>query len=397
MAQNQNNNIPTSFQQCVFNAPLTVASNLRFKDYNGDLVTRQFVNDYISNIGANTSNLINQYNQIISALQGQETAINTLTTEVEALQTSGNTIPNVSGGCFTSGSAVPITTQIGYLTNNSCAYNNVLDTTTNIALSVLKQGNSLSSAPSYGNPGTTMSNIAGWVINPSTLANAINNLWLTVLDLRGGMSLLYSIVTPTCSQVIVNCVSTIPSFTTGIQVYFAGYTFIPAGFTDNGSYITVTDSAGNTVSHAFNVVTASTSGAVTIPISGTGLLPNSNYTLTITANTTNSTWQVTCQKTLLQIVTNTLTTCPTITAFSSTTTINFILTPLITTNVVYTVSLLSSGMSVLQTTTITNPAQATSGSFGGLTALTAYYLRVVTTLTGQNPVTCATQAVSTTS
>lgn len=393
----QNNQVPSNFQQCVFNATHTVAKNLRFIDANGDPTSRQFTNDYLDNVGQNVSSLIDEYNQILTVLQNQGGNIVTLQQEVTALLTSGFTLPSVSAGCLSSGNTLPINTVTSLLVTNTCSYNSALDTPANLSRSVLVQGVGLNTGTAFSNPGTTMSNIAGWNQSPTTTANTINNLWLAVNDLRGGMSLIMQAITPSCNQIVVNYITNLPSFTTGIQLFFAGYTFIPTGYADAGSTITVTDTANNTITQSLNIITASTSGSVTIPISGTALLANSNYTVTVTSNVTNATWKTSCQKTTIKTVTNNIAVCPTITTFSVTNSISFIMTPLITTGVSYAVSLLSSGSTVLSTQTYANPSAPVSGNFGSLTALTAYYIRVTTTLTGQTPTVCALNAVSTTS
>lgn len=399
MANNQNNNIPANLQQTVFNAAHSVAKNLRFIDTNGDSVSRQYTNDYLDNAAQNTSKLIDQYNGILGVLAQYETAITTLTLEVEALQTSGNALPNVSAGCYSSGNTVPITTAVNYLISSTCSYNTVLDTPTNLALSILEQGSSLNNARSFANPSKPMSSISGWNVSPATVANTINNLWLTVLDLRAGMTQVFSTMTPSCAHVIVNYASFLPNYTTGINLYFSGYAFIPSGYTDIGSTIQVTDSAGNVgPSIGVNIVTASTSTTPTnYPITGTPLLPNSNYTITVTSRLNNATYNVTCQKVTIQTVVNTISTCPTFTFIPSTTSLTYIMTPYITSNVSYVVNLTTSGGTFLTSGAVyANPSGPVSGTFGALSQNTTYGVQVITTVTGQAPVTCSTNTVTTT-
>jgi len=395
---NQNNNIPTSLQQTVFNAAHSVAKNLRFTDNNGDTTSRQYTNDYLDNAAQATSKLIDQYNGILGVLDQYETAINTLTQEVENFQTSGYTLPQVSAGCFSSGNTAPITTVVNYLVSNSCSYNTILDTPTNLALSVLKQGNGLNSAQSFANPNNPMSSISGWNVSPATIANAVNNLWLTILDLRAGMTQVFSTMTPSCAHVIVNYASFLPNYATGINLYFSGYAFIPSGYTDIGSTIQVTDSAGNVgPSIGVNIVTASTSTTPTnYPITGTPLLPNSNYTITVTSRLTNATYNVTCQKVTIQTVVNTISTCPTFTFIPSTTSLTYVMTPYITNNVSYAVNLTTSGGTFLTSGAVySNPTGPVSGTFGALVTKTTYGVQVITTITGQAPVTCSPNLVTT--
>jgi hypothetical protein len=381
------------------NDPLTLAKNLRFVGPDGNLVTRQFPADYIQTIGNSLSTQIDNYNVIISTLSNIENEITVLQTDVANILASGSTsMPSVSTGCLSSGSVQPLPVVTSMLVNNSCAYNAALDTPSNIYQAILTENpNTLNTGRQYGAPTGQMANLTGWSSAPGTMANAINNLWLTVLDLRAGMALVYSMITPSCANVTVGFIANIPSYSTGINIYFAGYTFIPSGYSDNGSTIQVSDSAGNITSTGFNIINASTSGSVNIPISGTALLPNSNYTITVTSNVKNTTWNVYCAKTVIQTLTNSITSCPVMNLSSTTTTVAFVMNPLITTNITYSVQLLSSGSTVLQTQTFTNPTGVQAGTFTGLTISTLYYVRVTSTIPGESPVTCASQPITTAS
>ena len=384
--------------QFVPNDPLTLAKNLRFIGPDGNLVTRQFPADYITTIGNSLSTQIDNYDAILSTLGTMNGEITVLQGQVAAILVSGSTsTPSVSTGCLSSGSVQPLPVVTSMLVNNSCAYNAALDTPSNIYQAILTENSSaLNVGRQYGAPTGQMSNLTGWSSAPGTMANAINNLWLTVLDLRAGMSLVYSMITPNCSNVTVGFMASIPSYSTGINIYFAGYTFIPSGYTDNGSTIQVTDTAGNTISTGFNIINASTSGTVNIPISGTPLLPSSNYTITVTSNVKNTTWNVYCSKTVIETLINGITSCPVMNLSSTTTTVGFIMNPLITTNVSYSVQLLS-GTTALQTQTFVNPSGLQSGTFNGLTISTLYYVRVTSTVSGAAPVTCASQPITTAS
>ncbi len=390
--------------QFVPNIPLQVAKNLRFIDPNGYPVDKQLPNDYINNIGGVTSNNIDVINTILETLNTQQGEISANQTQITNILASGATaIPDVYSYCFlSSGTGLyPMDVVLDDVTRSLCNYYSAVGNATQMSLAGMQQCANLNTAQRFAVPSAQMQSISGWKTSINTFSDSANNLWLTVCDIRGGMQLIMDQIKPSCSQVIVDyqAVPTVVGGTTPTMlIYFAGYSFIPSGYTDLGSSIIIQDGAGNEVSSSFNIVSASASATpVEIVLTPGVILPTTNYTVYVNSHVYNATWNVTCYKTAVKVVTNTSTGCPTITTTPATSTINYTLGFNIVTNVTYIIELLTSG-SVVATQTVTNPGIASySGQFAGLTASTMYNIIVIVQVGSLDPVQCTPYPVSTTS
>jgi hypothetical protein len=279
-------------QPFVPNVPLQVAANLRFKDANGIPVTQMLpigmnglvVNDspttgYISRIGAVLSQQIDLYNQVSQTLQNYGTNISDLQEAVAALELSGTTIPIVNGHCFTGNANSPITTVVDLMAQSACDYNAVLGTPSALTEAIIAEGAAALNILAAFSQNSDMAGLPGWISLPETIADSITNLWLSYLDSRSGVSKALAAVVPTCSQVIIDysaIYKTAVGNGSGFFVYFSGYSFIPSGYTDNGSTITITDGLGGLYTSGLNIVNWSNAGtdALFVGISGTNLSPN---------------------------------------------------------------------------------------------------------------------------
>lgn len=390
-------------QQFVPNVPLQVAKNLRFIDSNGYPVDKQLPNDYTTNIGGVVSNNIDTINQILATLSTQQTEISNSQTQINNILASGATaIPDVYAYCFlSSGTGLyPIDVVLDDVTRSLCNYYTAVGTSTQMALAGTQQCANLNTAQRFAVPSAQMQSITGWKSTIQTVADSINNLWLTVCDLRGGMDLIMSQVEPSCSQVIVDyqAVSTVVGGTSPTMLlYFAGYTFIPDGYTDQGSSVIIKDGAGNQVSAAFDIVSLSQSASpLSVTLTPGIILSTSDYTVYVNSHVKNTTWDITCYKTVVKTVVNTSTGCPIITPSPTSTTIPFTLTFNITSNVRYTIDLLTSG-TIISTQTVTNPSTGSYfGVFSNLSHSTSYIIMVTTHVGSLDPIYCTPYPVSTT-
>lgn len=303
-------------QPFVSNVPLQVAKNLRFVDANGIPVTSMLpvgmngtiVNDspttgYISRIGAVLSDQIDLYNQVSQTLVTYGQNITTLQQQVAALQISGTTIPIVNGYCFTGNANSPITTVVGLMAQSACDYNSVLGTSSALMQAIIAEGaSSLNVASSFSVAGAKMQALSGWIANPLTIASTVNNLWLSYLDSRAGLTAGLAQMTPSCSQAIINFSPRYVSAAgsgSGFYIYISGYSFIPTAYTDNGSTVTITDGSGGIYNTAIDVVARSQPGADTlfVGISGTALSTTSAC-YTVNLNSSIKSTSNTCTKTV---------------------------------------------------------------------------------------------------
>jgi hypothetical protein len=149
---------------------------------------------------------------------------------------------------------------------------------------------------------STLSNLNGW--NPTlspTVADTINNIWLAYFDARAGIETVLDAVTPNCSQVIVDFQSVYSSTAGGFNLFFSGYSFIPDGYADGGSTVTITDEGAGLLFTNFNIVNqAANVNPLFLSISGSTLSPTSAfYIVSVTSNVANTTIGTTCVKTVI--------------------------------------------------------------------------------------------------
>ena len=301
-------------QPYVSNTPLVVAKNLRFL-VAGIPVTEMLpigmvgtvVNDnpetgYISRIGAILSDQIDLYNNVELTLNQYLIDINSLDTRVTDLEISGTTIPSVNGYCYNGNSAILVTTMTELLTQDMCDYKTALGTPGNLtsALGTYAPGTT-NTLPAFSQ-NSTLSGLNGWLptLTP-TIADAFNNIWLAYFDTRGAIETVLEAVTPNCSQVIVDFQSVYSSTAGGFNLFFSGYSFIPSGYQDGGSTVTITDDQSGILYTGFNIVNqAGDTNPLFLSISGSTLSPTSAfYTVSITSNVANATIGTTCVKTVI--------------------------------------------------------------------------------------------------
>lgn len=296
-----------AFQQpspFVLNTPMQVAQALRYQDANGNIVSQLYPIDYLSLTGSAAGNLTTQMVQVNNILNGYQVTLNSLQTQITAINTSGVTaIPQVNGGCLNSNLVVPVNVATALLISNTCSYNSVLGTPTLLAQAILAEGSvTLNTLPAYSQ-NSAMAGLSGWNSTPQTIADSTNNLWLAYRDMRSGVT--NALGLSGCSQVKVDAQVVLPLFSTGFNIYFDGYTLIPSGYTDTGSTIRIVDSNGNQATNGINIITQSNiNSPYNFATSGTTLQSGSGitYTVYINSSVANAALGVSCQKTVVKTI-----------------------------------------------------------------------------------------------
>jgi len=301
-------------QPYVSNTPLVVARNLRFL-VAGIPVTEMLpigmvgnvVNDnpetgYISRIGAILSDQIDLYNTVQNTLNQYEIDITSLDVRVTALEISGTTVPSVNGYCYNGNSAILVTDMTELLTQDLCDYKTVLGTATDLSSGLSTSAPGTTNQLDAFSQNSTLSGLNGWLPTLSpTVADTINNIWLAYFDARAGITKTLEAVTPNCSQVIIDFQSVYSSTAAGFNLFFSGYSFIPSGYLDGGSTVTITDDQSGILYTGFNIVNqAANVNPLFLSISGSTLSPTSAfYTVSITSNVANASIGTTCVKTVI--------------------------------------------------------------------------------------------------
>jgi hypothetical protein len=93
----------------------------------------------------------------------------------------------ISAQCISSetpGEVIPVSQAVINIESYLCALKEVLGENTNLGTAVTSMCAGLGTKPSLSNPAATMNQLAGWTASPSTVAETLQNLWITVCDIR---------------------------------------------------------------------------------------------------------------------------------------------------------------------------------------------------------------------
>jgi hypothetical protein len=204
----------------------------------GGVLTSLVLSDFVKRIATVLCNAwaqINTNSQDILQLQA----------DVSALQNATN--PTLSVSSCLLGSIQDIDVVLENLEGQFCAYKTVLGSTTQLTSSYSPKAVCVTgSTKQLVNPKQTMSALAAWAPNPTTLAENLQNLWATVCDMREAVNLILT----TCCQ--VSCENVLIKITykwidkNTLRLFFTGTT-LPMGFYDCGgeTVLTLTDGLGN--------------------------------------------------------------------------------------------------------------------------------------------------------
>jgi hypothetical protein len=183
--------------------------------------------------------------------------INTHTSQIientKAIKALENAVtPTLSVSSCLMGSIEDIDVVLENLEGQFCNYIEVLGSTTQLTSAIgpnvicVNGGTKQLVNPKQNMSATIVNGQSVWVNNPSTVAQHLQNLWVTVCDIRSAVNLILT----TCCQ--VSCESTIIKITykwidkDTLRLFFTG-TILPMGFYDCGgeTVLTLTDGLGN--------------------------------------------------------------------------------------------------------------------------------------------------------
>lgn len=292
---------------------ITVATCFQTLDLNGDPILSLPIDDYVRAIGNKVCTIAATVASQGTTISSQGTTLTSYGTRITNLENTALTyLPTVTPTCIYGGdtSAKAMNVFLQALEVQFCTLRSATGTSTALLNAAAEQCSGLNSAAALSVSGT-MSGISGWKSTVSTVADSLTNMWLTICDMRTAISAIQGCCSKTCADVIVNFVANITDNGATIKLYFAGYTFLPSGFTDcseGGSVLTITD--GISGSYTTNVVlsTASISSTpISIDVTSTPLSPTGSYTLNLASCITNGT--LTCNKSVIVKVTGTPLSC----------------------------------------------------------------------------------------
>ena len=253
-------------------------------DVNGDPVFSLAHSVFTKNIAKKVCALNTLVNQHTSTLSNHETRIHAL--EVYEAASADLLVTPVC--ILPQNPDVPIATAFEALEQQFCNLRTVtgMPTALSAALTYQCQGLGQENALSVNG---TMSALTGWKSPVTTVADALQNLFITMCDMRaavkdiqvnggGGSPNAFN-----CSTVIIDFSVVTNPARTEATILFAGLTTVPDGVVDctsQGAKLTFTDSNGNKYINYVNVsANKSNTNGVTFPL--TGLNTSLNYTVTL--------------------------------------------------------------------------------------------------------------------
>lgn len=250
-----------------------IASCFQYEDENGDIITDIKVSKYVEMIGNMVCELRNNVisNTQILTQHGVRIA------ELEKLRNEGLGITTAVSSCLNGGNQIvlkQVDEFLQELEQQFCILRNSVGDSSNVLQGISKQCTSLNTSPSLSGDGSMM-NISGWKTNVVTVGDAINNLWITVCDLRAAVMQIKDITAPSCGTIIVNFTSSYQNGGETLVLKFSEMSSIPMGFYDcgdEGSILSITDADGKTYSGFINVSNlVSTGNSLNISLSSSGL------------------------------------------------------------------------------------------------------------------------------
>lgn len=355
---------------------VTIAECFRYTNEFGDLVESMKLDDYARTIGNKVCDLVNQINNLNAAVSDLDLRV----TALENTPAPIVTLPTVTPVCVIS-PAVPVNMNIvlSALEQQFCSLVSVTGSPNNISSAIAKQCIGLNGSDALGPYGGTMAALSGWITTANTLAASMNNMWLTICDLRAAVQNIKENCCPSgCDGVEISLTAVLSG--TELRIFLNGT--LPPGFSDcapAGNIFKVTDGYGAYVNTPISVATYINDPigfALNIGVTPLNILTN----ITITSDVCVTDGTSTCQLCINYTVTN-ISTCPSVTIIPDVvtgTSVTVLYTPLYVPGN-YTTEIWSSDFttlvaSVTQYLTTANPV---TQIIPGLTPGTNYQLRLV--------------------
>jgi hypothetical protein len=358
--------------------------------------------DYVTAIGNKVCDLVTQINSFgprIAALEAQQTIndqrLNNLDEEVAAVTI---TLP---ASCLYPANT-PVAAGVGAIATELCNLEQTTGTPIELLQAIQRQCANMDNLQTLANRNTNYGSILGWVTagNYNTVADSLNNMWLTICDMRTAVeNILLTCCCTDCDDVEIS----FNAILTGevVSLYFTGS--VPTGLSDcypAGNFVTICDTGGGCYSVYVPVVTSLNGPAVPINLDGSPVNVALDLTITI-----QGCWNrpapgadcggLRCERILTYIIINTAP-CPILEITPSGdsifwTFINFVANP-----VNYSIKLYKLGI-LQQTMGSNNPGVPVPvfGTFMGLTPGTTYSIIVEVTV-GANPAKICPQVFVTT-
>jgi hypothetical protein len=192
---------------CPSDCEIAVAPCLQYTDNLGNTVTSLAIKDYVILIG-------NRICTILTSIANLQTQINALDTRVTNLENGsgggggGSTSFNVTSDCLAT-SPVTLAEYINLLDDAFCILQSNTGTVGQFTSASSAAACVTGSSPQIANPSASMSNDGNWLPSATSSFQQIQNLWVTVCDLRAGVTALQAQLNECCAP-DVPCPNNLP-------------------------------------------------------------------------------------------------------------------------------------------------------------------------------------------
>lgn len=226
-----------------------------------------------------------------------------------------------SYGTITAGVPAEMDVLLSQLNSQFCSLSSVLGSLTDISVAASSQCNLLGAQSALSQAGT-MGTIVGWNTVISNMAQSMQNLWITVCDMRQAVyDLRQCCGAADCSLFFLGYTANTDSTRENVTLIFNSLTTIPAGFINcpGLSTVTISDGNGNIYSDTLDLIALSTNpSGVSYNVAAAFLNPALPYTVTVTGCIEKN--GSTCSKVVTNTIVPPTTTTTTTTSTTSTTT-----------------------------------------------------------------------------
>ena len=343
-------------------------------------VTTTTLTDFVVQLGNRFCLLFNQVTLNTEAIEQIAGDVEILQNTVNNLEDQIGTLPNVNINCITGTSSTPITTAVQTLATTICDIEAQIDNLggNDVTQAILNQCPGLPTSNVLVGSGT-MGQISGWISNPTTVADSLSNLWLTVCDMRTAVqNILTNCCTSICNGLAIQMDISYNSLTNTVSLNFTGT--IPPGLTSNplltGFSISQPGFVGQTISVPIQTVLNSTPFTFT-PSGGLNMLS----TFVISGSFNAVSVEDTCTTAIVGIYTPTAE-CPVLTLTPSSNSVawSFVSTSASTT---YQMQIWNSSQTTLISQTPISAVTGTvNGTFSSLSSGITYLIRIGYDVTG---------------
>ena len=257
---------------CPDDCIVTIATCFQETDFLGNLITTLPLKDYVIKIG-------NEVCSILSTITTIQTSITDLDVRVTDIENNccNQTIDINLTSCLADGTVLPLVDFLIQLETAFCELQPLVGSSGDVSTMLSSSTCVPYSAPQMADPLAVMGGISGWVNSPTNIAQSVNNLWLTVCDLRTAFLALQADLAACCDSPPV-C----PEPTVAIVYNKPNIAFTCTPLASPWTITSVTAQVTGSVSSYGPVTTPTVSG----PFTADGITPNNvvNTTSVATLN-----------------------------------------------------------------------------------------------------------------